>query len=380
MLKLITVIGARPQIIKASALSRTIRNKYKGQIREILIHSGQHYDHQMSQTFVDQLGFEKIDYNLGIASIAGSNQMEEMSRKLVALISKEGADCVVVYGDTNTTLAAALATSKLNIPLAHIEAGMRSADKNMPEEINRVKTDKLSSFLFCATENAFNNLLNEGYTYSSKNKIGVKNPLNIVVGDVMLDNALFFSEAAKNTSTILQDLNLQEKAFALLTIHRAANTDDAGRLSNILNSVLNNSEKYDLISVFPIHPRTLQVLKDKLPALYERIQKHPLVKLTAPLNYYDILILERNARFVLTDSGGVQKEAAFFNTPSMVFRNETEWQELVDCGMVILVDDSLERISGAFDLLMVERPELPISLYGDGDTAERICEILLKFL
>lgn len=307
-MKIATVVGARPQFIKLALFSRQLRVKHS----EILIHTGQHYDSNLSGVFFKELHIPKPDYNLNVGSYGQGEQTARMLMGIEVILLKEKPDIVIVYGDTNSTLAGALAAAKLNIPIAHIESGLRSYRKDMPEEINRILTDHISSFLFCPTMSAVKNLRKEGI---------VKGVYN--VGDVMYDALVFYLKIAKKKSRILSKFGLCKGSYFLATIHRAENTNSEKKLKKIMDIFAN----LDMTVVFPVHPRTAKALKDfGLNKFGSNIMP------VEPLNYFDMLILEANAKVILTDSGGIQKEAFFLNVPCLTLREETEWLETVSGG------------------------------------------------
>jgi len=322
-MKILTVVGARPQFIKLAPLSKILR---ENGINEIIVHTGQHYDENMNDLFFKELEIPKPDYNLGIGSGNHGEQTGRMLIEIEKIILKENPDLVIVYGDTNSTLAGALTASKLHIKLAHVEAGLRSFNKIMPEEINRVLTDHVSDILFCPTQTAVENLKNEGITK------GV-----YLVGDVMFDALMHFSKISEIKSNILESLNIKPKEYYLATIHRAENTDDYERLKNILTAF----SKMDEIVVFPIHPRTKKMIN--YHRLDDLIRKDN-IKVIDPVGYLDMLKLEKNAKAILTDSGGVQKEAFWLKVPCITLRDETEWIETVNLGWNRLVCSNVEKI------------------------------------
>jgi len=322
-MKILTVVGARPQFIKLAPLSKILR---ENGISEIIVHTGQHYDENMNDLFFKELEIPEPDYNLGIGSGNHGEQTGRMLIEIEKIMLKEKPDLVIVYGDTNSTLAGALAASKLHIKLAHVEAGLRSFNKRMPEEINRVLTDHVSDILFCPTQTAVENLKNEGITN------GV-----YLVGDVMFDALLHFSKISDMKSNVLERLNIKPKEYYLATIHRAENTDNYERLKNILTAF----SKMDEMVVFPIHPRTRKMINYYgLDDLLENDN----VKVIDPVGYLDMLKLEKNAKAILTDSGGVQKEAFWLKVPCITLRDETEWVETVNLGWNRLVGSDVEKI------------------------------------
>jgi UDP-GlcNAc3NAcA epimerase len=350
-MKILTVIGARPQFIKAAAVSNVIRKAHE----EILVHTGQHYDENMSKVFFEELNIPKPDYNLEVGSGNHGKQTGTMLIKLEEIYEKEMPDLVLVYGDTNSTLAGALCASKLLIPVAHIEAGLRSFNMNMPEEQNRILTDHLSKYLFVPTESAVNNLKNEGM------KKGLYN-----VGDVMYDAVLHFKNLAKEKSSIINKLSLIANQYILTTIHRAENTNDINRLKNIIES-LNECDK---TVVLPLHPRT----KKYMDGYGLKFNKN--IKVIEPIGYLDMISLEMHAEKIVTDSGGVQKEAFFMRKPCITMRDETEWVETVENGWNVIVGTNKDKILGSIVNFVPERPQEDI--FGDGKAANKILEIIQK--
>ena len=352
-LKIVSVVGARPNFIKALPVSKAIRKNFK----EVLVHTGQHYDYLMNKVFFDQLGLPEVDYHLNVGSGSHGFQTGEMLKRIEEVLIKEAPDLVLVFGDTNTTIAGALAAAKLHIKVGHIEAGLRSFDKNMPEEINRILTDHCSDFLFCPTETAVKNLQKEAI-YE-----GV-----YLTGDVMVDSLNHCIKIAQ-THNILDKLGLQPGSYYLATIHRAENTDEPARLKKIV-------EAFKQIPgiVFPCHPRTKKALERY--GLLEDLKNF--VKLIDPVGYIEMLALEKNAKKIITDSGGIQKEAYILGIPCITIRNSTEWVETIQDGWNILVDVDTDRIVNS-----VENFE-PVSkrknLFGDGNAGEKIAEILQRKL
>lgn len=312
-MKIVTIVGARPQFVKCAPVSRELRKEHE----EILIHTGQHYDPEMSDIFFDELEIPRPDYNLGAGSGSHGKQTGEILAGVEVVLLKEKPDLVLVYGDTNSTLAGALAAAKLHIPVAHVEAGLRSFDRTMPEEINRVITDHISDFLFCPTESAVKNLAAEGITQ------GVH-----LVGDVMADALEFNKGIALNRSRILQTLGIADKEYYVLTVHRAGNTDKRENLIHIFRAV----SEAGVTVVFPVHPRTLRYINEY--GLTDLISPNILV--TEPLGYIDMIRLMAGARRILTDSGGMQKEAFMLSLPCITLRERTEWVETVESGWNVL--------------------------------------------
>ena len=377
--KIVTIVGARPQIIKAAALSRAIKNKYSKQIHEVIVHTGQHYDNNMSQVFFDELGIPSPDINLNVGSGSHGKQTAKMIEGLEDVFLSEKPDAVVVYGDTNSTLATAVAASKIHIPLVHIEAGLRSFNKKMPEEINRIMCDHASTLLFSPTSTGLKNLVHEGFNPNAKAPYHMNNPGIFHCGDVMYDNSIHFSELSAKRSTILSDNELTPNEFILSTIHRNDNTDNPEHLSGIFESLIELTEKSNLPVILPLHPRTSKMLEVNInDDLLEKIHTSKLLKIIPPVSFLDIIALEKNCKIVVTDSGGVQKEAFFFKKPCVILRPETEWIELVNCGAAEIVGADKDKINAAFTrFLSSETIEFP-ELFGDGKAAEFICETMLN--
>jgi UDP-N-acetylglucosamine 2-epimerase len=355
-MKIISVVGARPQFIKLAVLSKTLRKKH----RELILHTGQHYDDELSKKIFQQLKIPLPDFNLGIGSGNHGQQTGRMLQGIENILLKQNPDLVIVYGDTNSTLAGALAAAKLNIPLVHVEAGLRSYRKNMPEEINRVVSDHLSDFLFCPTRTAVENLKKEGITK------GV-----YLVGDVMYDSVLQNLKIARKTSSVIKDLALKPKEFYLVTIHRAENTDESKNLKKIIDILVSIKGKV----IFPAHPRVIKFIKRY--NLLKRLKSKKDLALIDPVSYWDMLILQENARFILTDSGGVQKEAFFLKTPCITLREETEWTETVKEGMNRVTGLNLKKIR---DILKKESTikNTKTHPFGDGKASQKIFRIVSR--
>jgi len=350
-MKVLTVVGARPQFIKAAPVGLALR---RAGHHEVLVHTGQHYDDAMADVFFRELGIPKPDVNLEVGSGSHGFQTGHMLLRLEDVLVAEKPDWVLIYGDTNSTLAGALAASKLHIPLAHVEAGMRSYKREMPEEVNRVLSDHVSDLLFCPTGTSVENLRKEGITG------GVH-----LVGDVMYDALRMFLPIARQRSHVLRDLALSPRNYLLLTAHRPETVDSDERLERLMAEIV----KLELPVVFPAHPRTRKRIEalnlfDRLPA---RIRMIP------PVGYFDMLVLESEARVVLTDSGGVQREAFFLSVPSVILRGETEWPELVESGASILAGDGFERITiDGTAPSQVSPPEI----FGGGDASVKLVRCL----
>ena len=352
-MKILSIVGARPQFVKAAPVSQAVRKKHT----EILLHTGQHYDENMSRIFFDDLEIPRPDYNLEIGSESHAVQTARMLEGIERVLLDERPDAVLVYGDTNSTIAGALAATKLHIPVAHVEAGLRSFNWDMPEEINRVLTDRISRWLYCPTQTAIDHLKNEGRTE------GV-----YLTGDVMYDALLHFGTIAETRPSPLERFHLEEKAYCLATVHRPANTDDLENLRAIVNAFLESGETI----IFPVHPRTRKFLTDY--GLDKEIEASENLRVVEPLSYLDILILEKHAKKILTDSGGMQKEAYLWGVPCVTLREETEWTETVEEGWNRLVgaryDEILEAIAD-FHPSSSRRFS-----YGDGHASEKIIRIL----
>jgi len=381
-IKLVNIVGARPQIIKASAISRAIRNHFSEQITEIIVHTGQHYDRELSEIFFDELEIHKPHYNLGVGSAKHGRQTSLMITGIEEVLLTEKPDCVLLYGDTNSTLAGALAASKQHFPVIHIEAGLRSFNKTMPEELNRIMSDHASTLLFAPTNAAFKNLMAEGFRPENSPPYTIDNPKIYLTGDIMYDNTLFFAGLAeKKKAHYLERLALVRNNYVLVTIHRDSNTDDISRLNEIFSTLKSLAIEKDIVLVMPLHPRTLVSLKAKLNGLYMELNACKHIKIIPPVSYLEMILLEKNCRMIITDSGGVQKESHFFKKPCIVLRNETEWIELVNNGTAKLVGADPGRIR--FDFLQFADTHANLEypgFYGDGKTAEFILnEILLMF-
>lgn len=357
--KIVTIVGARPQFIKAAAVSREIL-KHPGTLEEVMVHTGQHYDPNMSQVFFDELEIPTPKYNLEVSGGGHGAMTGRMLEGIEQILLDEKPDWVLIYGDTNSTLAGALAAAKLHIPVAHVEAGLRSFNMRMPEEVNRILADRISTLLLCPTSLAVDHLAREGLTQ------GVHN-----VGDVMYDVALYYGERARQNSQILKMLDLTEKNFALATCHRAENTDSRERLSGILSALADIAR--ELPVVLPLHPRTR-----KLIAEFELAHLLEPLRVVEPLAFLDMVALEQAAKVILTDSGGVQKEAYFYRVPCITMRDETEWVETVELGWNQLVGASYDKIMTAFNNLADGRADDQSTPFGSGFASRIILEELLK--
>lgn len=353
--KVITVIGARPQFIKAATVSRELK---KSGIKEKIIHTGQHFDDNMSQVFFDEMEIPKPDYHLNIHSLSHGAMTGRMIEGIEKILMDEKPDLLIVYGDTNSTIAGALAAQKLHIPIAHVEAGLRSFNMKMPEETNRILTDRISDILFCPTDTAVENLKKEGFdNFDSK---------IIRCGDVMLDAALFYEKRSGEKSTIIKELQLKESNYILCTIHRQENTDDEARLNNIISALNFLSKDYKI--VLPLHPRTRKIIEN----LSIKLEFEPI----DPVGYFDMIQLIKNSEFVMTDSGGLQKEAFFFKKYCLTLRDQTEWIELVNNGFNTIVGANKDNIITEVEKIANKTLNFNLDLYGDGKASKLIVEFL----
>lgn len=379
-LKILNIVGARPQIIKASAISRAIAGPFSNEIEEVIVHTGQHYDRELSEVFFDELEIRMPDHNLQVGSGKHGRQTGLILERIEDVIISEKPDCVIVYGDTNSTLAAALAASKQHYPVVHIEAGMRSFNKTMPEELNRIMADHSSTLLFAPTNTAFKNLMAEGFRPENMAPYNINNPRIFLTGDIMYDNSLFYAELAERKKRgFLKKMGLADDKFILVTIHRDLNTDDAVRLTSIFKTLVELSERNTITLVMPLHPRTIIALKKSAPKLHERMTATGLIRVIRPVSFLEMILLEKKARMIITDSGGVQKESHFFSKPCIVLRKETEWVELVKNGTVRLADADPEKITEAWEYFMNNKELLHFpGFYGDGKAASTILREIIE--
>jgi UDP-GlcNAc3NAcA epimerase len=357
-MKIATIIGARPQFIKAAVVSRYIRENHNSEISEIIIHTGQHYDANMSDIFFEQMDIPKPDFFLNVNGLSHGAMTGQMLEKIEEVLIKEKPDWVLVYGDTNSTLAGALAAKKLHLKLAHVEAGLRSFNIKMPEEVNRIVTDRISDILFCPTMQAMKNLDNEAYE-----NLDVK---YINVGDVMQDAALYYVKKALKPEIKIND------NYILATIHRAENTDDVDKLKSIFSALSKISKEYQII--LPLHPRTKKIIHQN-NIDYNREN----ILISDPVGYLEMIYLLNNCKFVMTDSGGLQKEAFFFKKLCLTLRDETEWVELVENSFNIIVGSNEDKIINGFDKLKTLSPDFEINLYGKGKAGENIVNSLISY-
>ena len=375
-MKLVTIIGARPQIIKAAALSRAICKHYSDRIQEIIVHTGQHYDENMSQVFFEELGIPQPDYNLHVGSASHGVQTARMTEGIEALLIKEQPDFIVLYGDTNSTLAGAVAAAKIHVPIVHIEAGLRSFNKSMPEEINRIVCDHCSTLLFSPTLAGVENLRHEGFAIDNEPPYTIDNPKVYHCGDIMYDNSLHFADIAEEKTDIIQHLELAGKPFILATIHRDSNTDHPEHLNAIFSALIRLSNECQV--VLPLHPRTSKLLKTNLNEdLQKQLFNDRNICLIPPVSFLEMIALERHAQLIMTDSGGVQKESYFFKKPCIILRPETEWVEIVQTGNAILADADESRIMQAWQHFQNNPPTIFPEIFGDGHAAEFMLEQIL---
>lgn len=379
MKKIITIVGARPQIIKSSAISRAIQNSFSEELEEKIVHTGQHYDENMSKVFFEEMKIPQPDYNLHVGSGSHGAQTAKMLEGLEEIFLKEKPDAVVVYGDTNSTIAGALAAVKIHIPVVHIEAGLRSFNKRMPEEVNRIACDHMSTLLFTPTKTGLENLENEGFDLGHEGRATADHPHVYHCGDIMYDNSLYFSTVADGEAELFDELGIQNDRYILATVHRDSNTDNPEHLEQIFKSLLDVSEEYELDVVLPLHPRTRNKMEDNLTTeLKNRIEESSRFKLIPPAGFLDIILLEKGARLIMTDSGGLQKESFFFKKPCVILRPQTEWVEIVNNGNAILADHSYDRIMSATKELINKKDFTYPEFYGDGKASEFICSKIIE--
>lgn len=375
MKKIVTIVGARPQFIKAAALNRIIRRDYAHLLNEQIVHTGQHYDDAMSEVFFREMDIAPPHAHFSVGSGTHGVQTGRMMVELEQYILNEQPDAVLVYGDTNTTMAGALVASKCNIPVIHVEAGLRSYLRTMPEEINRIVTDHVSTLLFSPTQQGVDNLKSEGMQMNGS-PISAVHPGVFLCGDVMYDNAVYYGRHAAMKEEVLR---WENRPFVLSTIHRDHNTDDPKVLTAIVETMMSLTSKHQLDWVLPVHPR-LQKNLNELPALLAAMQAAPYVHLIQPLGYVAMLQMENLAQLIVTDSGGVQKEAYFAKKPCLILRETTEWKEIIETGNAFLVGANPEKIAAQFSYCMEhEFTNWPL-LYGDGHASEQIAKAISEFL
>lgn len=358
-MKIVTIVGARPQFVKAAALSRAFQ-EVKG-IEEIIVHTGQHFDKNMSDVFFEEMQIPQPQYNLAINSLSHGAMTGRMIEKIEEVLLSEKPDYLLVYGDTNSTLAGAIAASKIHIPVVHVEAGLRSFNMEMPEEVNRILTDRISTILFCPTETAVQNLEKEGYENLTAKVVRS--------GDVMEDAALYYDQFASERATVLEDHSFQAEGYYLCTLHRAENTKSADRMKEITLGLNAIAEQYPV--VLPVHPRTSDLLRSH--------DLHENITIIEPVGYFDMITLIKNARLVVTDSGGLQKEAYFFNKFCVTARDQTEWVELVEHGFNKIVGANAEKLIEAVQHFETKTFNKEVELYGGGKAALYMAEYLKRF-
>jgi len=379
MIKILTIVGARPQIIKAAAISRSIRNSFSDEIKEYILHTGQHYDEKMSEVFFTELNIPRPDFNLNVGSGNHGEQTAKMIQGIEKVLEEIAPDYLLVYGDTNSTLSGAIAASKIHIPIIHVEAGLRSFNKSMPEEINRIMCDHVSTLLFSPTITGVDNLKKEGFAIDNNGPFTIDNPKVYHSGDIMYDNSLYFAHKAKDNSKVLEQNNLTPNKYLLCTIHRDNNTDDSKRLNEIFSALLKIQIATDQKVIIPLHPRTRKMLPLNLSKeLYEQLISNKNMVIVEPVSFLDMIQLEANASLIITDSGGVQKEAFFFKKPCVILRPQTEWVELVQNGTAILADADENKIILAFNTL-INNSELVFSpIFGNGNASDIICTKIVE--
>lgn len=380
MKKFISIIGARPQIIKSAAISREIANQFSDSLEEIVVHTGQHYDNNMSDIFFGEMNIPKPRYNLAVGSGSHAKQTAEMLLRLEEVVNKEMPDALLVYGDTNSTLAGATVASKLGVPVIHIEAGLRSFNKSMPEEINRIVCDHLSTLLFSPTKTGVANLEKEGFEHDEQKPTSPDNPKVFLCGDIMYDNSMYFSGLADQKATVLKEYDLENTPFYLCTIHRGDNTDNPTNLSSIFEALLEiGAKESDTKIVLPLHPRTKKCIEQlDNEVLKQKIFSSKQLMIIEPVSFFNIIALEKNCKMVITDSGGLQKEAFFFKKPCVILRPETEWIEIVNNGNAKIVNADKTKILEAVAYFNLKTDFTYPNFYGDAKAAEFICEEIRK--
>lgn len=381
MKKIITIIGARPQIIKAAAISRAIREHFPQSLKEIIVHTGQHYDQNMSEIFFEEMGIPAPDYNLAVGSGNHGAQTAKMIDGIEQIILKEHPNAVLLYGDTNSTLAGAVAASKLHIPVVHVEAGLRSYNKSMPEEINRIMCDHASTLLFSPTQQGMHNLAKEGFDLQRSAPYSADAPGIFHCGDIMLDNSLYYANQVSSKAGYLEQLGLQKNNFILVTVHRDHNTDVAERLSNIVRALVDIAKQSGQSIVLPLHPRTRKKLTELDGGKWDTLlRENTAIQIIEPASFLEMIALESNCSFIVTDSGGVQKEAFFFQKPCVILRPQTEWVEIVSNGNAQLADADYNRIMKGYEELSKKTDFTWPALFGDGKAAQFICQQIDQYI
>ena len=377
-MKIITIVGARPQIIKAAAFSRSIKENFPS-IKEIIVHTGQHYDNNMSQVFFEELNIPQPTINLQVGSSSHGEQTALMIEKIEKVLLDYKPTAVLVYGDTNSTLATAIAASKIHVPIVHVEAGLRSFNKMMPEEINRIMCDHASTLLFSPTVTGYNNLLNEGFSKQLSDSANADSPNIYHCGDVMYDNSIYFSKLSAEKSSIINDLEIENESFILATVHRNDNTDDPIKINELFSTFIKITELHNIKIILPLHPRTEKMMSKLLNAdLKSKLDNSNLLKIIPPASFLDIIALEKNSSLVITDSGGVQKEAYFFKKPCIILRPQTEWVEIVETKSAVIADtDSKLILKSTEDFLNNKNLVFP-PVFGDGNASNFIASELIN--
>ena len=379
--KIVTIVGARPQIIKASVISRAIAQYFSDFMEEVIVHTGQHYAENISDIFFKELNIPEPAYNIRVGSGTHGSQTAQMIKGIEEILFKEKPDAVILYGDTNTTISGAIAGSKIGIPIIHIEAGLRSFNKKMPEEINRITCDHMSSLLFVPTSAGIENLSKEGFNIKNKGTASIDSPNIYHCGDIMYDNSQFIENHPQIESTILNDYNLKEGGYILFTIHRANNTDKSENLLNILSALVDAQYKTGLKIILPLHPRTRNKIDEhKNETIVNALFNNPNIHVIDAIGVFDITELERKARIIATDSGGIQKEAYFFKKPCVVLREETEWIEMLETGSTILTGADREKILLSIEQLLCNDSLSFPPIFGDGNAGKFICSKILSDL
>ncbi|MDR0790147.1 MAG: UDP-N-acetylglucosamine 2-epimerase (non-hydrolyzing) [Bacteroidales bacterium] len=375
-MKIVTIIGARPQIIKASAISRAIKDAYFNEIEEVIVHTGQHYDANMSDVFFTELNIPMPKYNLAVGSGSHGVQTSKMIEAIEQVLIAEQPNAIILYGDTNSTLAGAIAASKIHVPIVHIEAGLRSFDKTMPEEVNRIMCDHVSTLLFSPTEAGYNNLLKEGFSAQITETPTFNTPNIYHSGDIMYDNTIFFLSKAK---TLKYSQDIPDNNFILCTIHRNSNTDDRARMDSILRSLCHLSHKATI--VLPLHPRTRKMLPTMFGENFlQRLQNENDIKIVEPVSFLEMTKMESQAKLIITDSGGVQKEAYYLQKPCVILRPQTEWIEIVQQGNAAIADADYDKIISFSENYLSNPSKQYPQIFGNGNAAKFICSEMLKQL
>ncbi|HIP32149.1 MAG TPA: UDP-N-acetylglucosamine 2-epimerase (non-hydrolyzing) [Crocinitomicaceae bacterium] len=381
-MKIVTVIGARPQFIKAAAISRAISNSFSDKIEEVIVHTGQHYDEKMSQVFFEELNIPKEKYNLAIGSGSHAVQTANMMVEIEKVVLAEKPDAILLYGDTNSTLAACLVAVKLHLHVIHVEGGVRSYNKEFPEEVNRIICDNMSSLIFVPSDAGMDSLEKEGFNVTEKTtgKVNASNALVFRCGDIMYDNTLFFiQENKKQSVSVFEKYDIPSENFILTTMHRPSNVDQIETIDSILRALNTVAEKHGKTIVLPLHPRTKKIIEED--ESLRKLTDNEQVKIIPPASFLEMIDLEKNADLVVTDSGGVQKEAYFVEKPCLIMLSETPWTELVESGNAKLVGNDYQLIVDGADDFLNQSSQLNFpSLYGDGMASEFICQEIVNLL